>query len=167
MRRQQLLRTSLGCLVAAAFLLACSDYGTLLLSPRAAREPAIALPSQFQWHQDTHPGQHTVAVPTTAKAPGPTVTLHATHRLGFGAPITGPNVLQSAAALGQQVIASELAQLRGAGWRPMFTPTVTGSYPAYVLYVTVRADSHYCFVEYSATALNPQEASQQLDVYDV
>jgi hypothetical protein len=149
-----------GLLVAGA-LLACADLSTVIVAP----SPGIVLPAQFHWHTVNPGHQDPLALPITAQRPGPTITVPLTHESGVGAPVYAANALGVAGAAGQQVMATEIARLTVAGWQALFTPTVTGSFPQYVLYTTLRSGAHYCFVEFSASALTRQEASQQLDVY--
>src|SRR5579863_9091757 len=162
MSRLPVLGACAGCLLAAACLLSCSDIYTVI---QPAPAPGIFLPAQFQWHTDNPGRQDAMAIPTSAQRPGPNVTVRLTHEAGMGAPIKASDALNVASGAGQQVMATELAQLSAAGWHALFTPTVTGSFPQYVLYSTLRSGSHYCFVEFSASALTRQVASQQLDVY--
>jgi hypothetical protein len=159
------LRIGLGAAAAALLLGGCADPGQLIPSAGAGGAPGVALLPQFQWHLEPRAGQAELAIPTTSRTPGPRISVHATHQIGFGAPIQGAQAMQTAAAVGQQVVATEVGQLKAKGWQPLFTPIVTGSYPSYVLYVTLRSGSHYCFVEYSANTLTPRQASQELDLY--
>lgn len=162
MGQRRRLRTLLCCAIAVVFLFACGDYFYAAFPSRA---PTIAYPAQFQWHHDVAGAPAQMSVPITASNPGPAVALRVAHDRGFGPILRGPAVSDAAARSGQQVLATEVSQLKAQGWQILFTPTETGSYPQYILYVTLRAGSHYCFVEYSATALSADQASQQLDIY--
>ena len=160
--RMRWARASAVCVAVAFALMACGNL-TGVLPPQPA--PHVSLPAPFQWRTVGEAGKTRIAVPTTAQSPGPTVNIQATHEAGVGPPITGDGALDTAASMGGQVMAAEIGQLKAAGWEPLFTPTVTGSFPQYVLYTTLRDGPHYCFVEYSATELTPQQASQHLDIY--
>jgi hypothetical protein len=162
MGKQRRLRMLLACAIAVVFLFACGDY---FYAAFPVREPAIVYPPAFQWHHDASATPAQMSIPTTASNPGPAIALHVAHERGFGPLIHGSGVMDAATRTGQQVIAVETDRLKAQGWQILFTPTETGSYPQYVLYVTLRAGSHYCFVEYSATALSADQASQQLDIY--
>jgi len=66
---------------------------------------------------------------------------------------------------GQQFLTSEIDRMKTSGWQQLFKPTATGSYPIYSIYVTFRADSFYCFVEYTASRLDESQGSQTMDIY--
>jgi hypothetical protein len=129
------------------------------------KEPKLFLPKQFQWQQENQKTELKVAIPTTSNNPGPVVNETVHHEQGLGLLLTDSNISQKETVAGQQVIAVATNGLKKLGWQPLFPPTTTGSYPNYVLYVTFRSTTYYCFVEYTATILDHIQASQQLDIF--
>jgi hypothetical protein len=127
---------------------------------------SIVYPSGFQWHDGAKVSA--ISIPTTPDLPGPTVSAAATHRVGTGpilraAPPSSP--LEEASRQAMQVLAQMTNQMQGAGWSPLFSPAQTGAYPTLALYMTLKRDNHYCFIEYSAIEISVGQASQRLDVY--
>lgn len=134
-------------------------------STSTTKEPKLVLLEQFQWQLDNQETDLKVAIPTTSNSPGPVVNKPVHHEQGLGILLTSSDISQKEVMAAQQVIAAETTSLKKLGWQPLFHPTATGSYPNYVLYITFRSNTYYCFVEYTATTLDQTQASQQLDVY--
>jgi len=135
----------------------------VLYSLNTSKEPAIYLPPQFLWAKDAHMIQ--IPIPTTSSNPGPTIQLIAHHQRGFGQFLTGSDLPKEADLDGRQILATIIVHMQRLGWKALFTPTRTDSFPSYALYVTFQIGQHYCFVEYHASELDQPQAFRSLDLY--
>jgi hypothetical protein len=151
--------------VAAGVVLALHINWNVLpgLTPARSQQPSPYLSPQFLWSRDS--GSISIAVPTTANNPGPTVQITATHERGFGPFLTGSELSQAAETDGQHTLASMMSHMQSLGWTQLFTPTRTDSFPSYGLYISFQANQHYCFVEYRVTGLDQPRAIRTLDLW--
>jgi hypothetical protein len=127
------------------------------------RRPAIFLSPEFDWSSTTQVMQ--LSVPTTGHDPGPTVQLRLQHQRGFGSYLHATDLHAAALANGERVLSTVIAHMRAAGWSTLFVPASASVDPSVVLYVTFRAGSDYCFVEYVSVRLDQSQAPQILDIY--
>ncbi len=128
-----------------------------------AANPPIYRPVGFLWSIDTH--KQSLLVPITSGNPGIRTSLTLNHERGFGQALTGANLYATAVTLGNRLMADVIAHMQSNGWKVLFPPTATGSFPTYEFYTTFKYQSSYCFMAYSGVRLDQSSGTQLFDIY--
>lgn len=156
------MRRLIGSVVALGLVLLMVACGNGSTPTPQGNAPALFREAGYQW-QANLPVQP-VSVPLSTNPNGPAQQAQLRETVGLGPLLQNSNIWPTAVGSGSSTLHDEIAHLQSNGWKVLVAATKGGAYPDYVEFAVLQAGAHFCIVEYGATVIAKNQASQEIDL---